>query len=128
MITKRQMTSDDFVLIMQANKDIYPCSDEQLREAAELNIATGVAETYIEDGEILGVGGIRYVGVGEGWFISIPERRRLKLLEFIANQFTRIRKAKKLTTIFATSKISERFLFHLGFTKQGYVYSERGPK
>lgn len=114
-IIKRQMTVEDFILVMKQNSEIYPYTDKELVEAANLNICTGTAETYVDDGEIVGVGGLRYMGVAEGWFMSIPERRKLKLFQFVVDEFKRVRKEKNLWRIFAESKISERFLFHLGF-------------
>jgi hypothetical protein len=116
------MTVEDFVFVMKQNIAIYPYSDEELRQAAILNIHTGVAETYLEDGEVVGVGGIRYMGIGEGWFISLPQKRTPAMLRVIAKQFARIRKAKNIWRIFAESKISENFLRHLGFAKQDGIH------
>jgi hypothetical protein len=97
--------------------------------AARLNLIHGTAEAVEEDGQVVGVGGIRYMGIGEGWFITVPEKRRLALFEFIQEHFQRVRTEKNLWRIFAESKISERFLHHLGFVKNPgmHIYTERRP-
>ena len=51
-------------------------------------------------------------------FVTINAReRKLNLFQFVADEFKRVRKEKNLWRIFAESKISERFLHHLGFEK-----------
>jgi len=117
------MTIEDFLTIMAANRGIWPQYDqmpeEQKRFLAHVNICTGTAESYFDDeGNLFGMGGIRYTGIGEAWFLTVPERRRPVLFRTVARNFERIRDDKNLFRIFAESKISEHFLQELGFEKQ----------
>lgn len=120
-MTIDKMTIEDFLQVMAQNAEVYPefasLPDEQKRLMANGNIVTGTAQTFREDGEIIGVGGIRHIGIGEGWCISSPENRRPSVLRLVARNFKRIRDEKQLWRIFASSKISENFLQHLGFVK-----------
>lgn len=117
----RQMTVKDFVHLMQLNAGVYPefdvLSDEQKSHIANLNIVTGCAESFFEDGKLVAVGGIRYVGVGEAWLITPPKirDRSLSLLKETRKIFVKRRDEHNLWRIFATSKISKTFLGHLGF-------------
>jgi hypothetical protein len=128
------MTVQDFTHVMEKNRDMYPefhlMSFKEKFAIANDHIERGVAESYLgKHGEVIGVGGIDFVGVGEGWFISLPEQRTSSLLRTVKEQFNRIRKAKNLVKIYATSRISENFLKHLGFKKHNsvHIYSESGP-
>ena len=117
------MTIEEFLDVMKANKGIWEeydnATDEQKRFVAHLNICTGVAETYFDDdGELFGVGGIRYIGLGEAWLITLPNKRKPYLFRTATENFKRIRDSKNLWRIFAESKVSENFLSHLGFKKQ----------
>jgi len=119
----RQMTVEEFLQVMKANPGIWPeydkATDEQKRYVAHLNICTGVAETYIDDdGELFGVGGIRFVGLGEAWFLTLPTKRKPFLLRTAGEAFNRIRDEKNLWRVFAESKVNENFLRHSGFKKQ----------
>ena len=118
-MTIDQMTVFEFLEIMARNKEYYPAfaalPEKQKRLIANGNIVTGVAETYREDDKIIGVGGIRHLGIGEGWFITPPENRTPALLRLVARNFKRIRDEKNLWRIFAESNISETFLKHLDF-------------
>ncbi len=126
MIEKKPMEINDFLTIMAANAEVYPefaeLPDGQKRHLANINILTGTAESYIEDGKLVGVGGIRYVGIGEGWFITLPELRQknrqgLALFKFIEKAFVKTRDELNLWRVFAGSKISTHFLERLGFAK-----------
>jgi hypothetical protein len=119
------MKPEDMLAVMEQNKGVYPeydaLSDERKMFFANVNIYSGTAETYIDDdGRVAGVGGIRYMGTGEGWFLTMPKYRTQprRLFTFVAEQFERTRNEKNLWRIFAESKISEVFLKHLGFKKQ----------
>jgi len=122
-MTTDPMTVEDFLEVMAANAEVYTefaaLPDEQKRLMANGNIATGTAETFREDGKIVGVGGIRHIGIGESWFITPPAIRKkpLKLLRQVRKSLEQIRTDKQLWRIFAASKISENFLKHLGFAK-----------
>jgi len=123
------MTVEEFIFVMDRNPSIYPhydaLSDEQKRIMAHLNICTGTAETFFDDqGRVFGVGGIRFVGMGEAWFITPPESRDMKLSLFreVSQQFKRIRDEKNLWRVFSESHISENFLRHLGFEKQEGIH------
>lgn len=122
------MTKDDFLIVMEANADYYPEYDalpmaKKLR-IAQLNIDTGTAESFYIEGELVAVGGIRYVGLGEAWMISFPTIRsdRKKTL-FAETKQTLIQTQadQKLWRIFASSRISEHFLEHLGFEKESLL-------
>jgi hypothetical protein len=124
MIETKDMTVDDFMRIMSANADIYPEYDnlslEAKRYVANINIMTGTAMSYFEDGELIGVGGIRYVGIGEGWMLTLPnirEERKFLLFRQAKKDFEGTRKTKNLWRIFAETRISRIFLRHLGFTE-----------
>ena len=123
-----QMTIDDFITVMAQNAEIYPefaaLPEEQKRLTANGNIVTGMAETFREDGKIVGVGGIRHIGIAEAWFITPPAIRSkpLKLLRQVRKSFEQIRTDEGLWRIFAESKISENFLKHLGFVKDDGIH------
>lgn len=124
MIIKKTMTPDDFIKVMALNKEYYPefdaLPDDKKTQLAQCHIDAGTAESYFDDGEFIGVGGIHYRGVGEAWLICDPKMRDKR-------KFTLLREAKKsleatrdkldLWRVFATSKISENFLKHLKFEK-----------
>lgn len=117
------MEISDFLEVMKANPGIWleydNATDEQKRFVAHLNICTGTAETFFDDdNEMIGVGGIRFVGIGEAWMITLPTKRKPFLLRQAAETFNRIKDDKNLWRIFAESRVNEHFLRHLGFKKQ----------
>ncbi len=128
------MAIEDFLEVMAQNAEIYPefaaLPEEQRRLIANGNIQTGTAETFREDGKIVGVGGIRHIGIGEAWCITPPTIRDqpVRLLRQVKKSFDQIRNDKELWRIFAESKISENFLQHIGFVKnEGFhVYTRNG--
>lgn len=133
MIEERQMTIEDFLHVMDSNKDQYPqfaaLTEEQRRFLAWLNCTAGVANTYIEDGIIVGVGGVRYIGVGEAWMLTPPtirDDRKFSLLRHTKKSFKEICSKCNLWRVFATSEISESFLRHLGFkaTEKPFVFTD----
>lgn len=133
-IKVRQMQIEDFLVIMELSANIYPefdgLPDEQKRYLANLNIITGEAQSFFEDGRLVGVGGIRYVGLGEAWMITPPEireNRSLSLLKETRRVFIKMRDDHNLWRIFAESKISKTFLKHLEFEAhpQGFVWTRR---
>lgn len=122
------MTVEDFLLLMELNADIYPefaaLPDEKKIYLANINIDYGTARALYEDGRLFGVGGIRFIGVGEGWLITSPHirnNRSKSLLRETKRIFEQDREEQGLWRIFATSKISENFLLHLGFKDQEKV-------
>jgi len=126
IMEQRQMTTDDFLAVMAANKEFYPDYDK-LSQAekvylANINIITGTAHSYFTDkGEFFGVGGIRYIGLGEAWCATFPHirlRQKKKLFEETKDVFIKTRDEKNLWRVFAESKISDKFLEHLGFKKE----------
>jgi len=132
MITTENMTVEDFLSVMGLNADVYPefaeLLDEQKKYLANVNIATGTAQSFFEDGKLVAVGGIRCVGVGEAWMISSPQirdNRGLSLLKETRRNFIETRDKHNLWRVFAESKISETFLKHLGFEAhpQGFVWT-----
>ena len=130
----RPMTVGDFLLVMELNAEIYPefaeLPDEQKRYLANVNIATGTAQSFFEEGKLVAVGGIRYAGVGEAWLITPPqvrENRGLSLLKETRKMFIETRNEHNLWRVFAESKISETFLKHLDFKPhpQGFVWTRK---
>lgn len=124
---RKQMDIQEFLDVMKANEGIWKeydeLPDEQKRFLAHVNICTGVAETYFDDdGELFGVGGIRYVGIGESWMVTLPTKRKPFLLRIAAESMKRIVNDKNLWRLFAESKISESFLRHSGFEKKDGIY------
>ncbi|MDD5381863.1 MAG: hypothetical protein PHG53_09555 [Phycisphaerae bacterium] len=143
MITTKAMTVDDFVTIMMQNLSVYPelpvlseeqkqqgltdeqknsILDAQLRLMAHLNICTGTALSYFDsnkNNELVGVGGIRYTGIGEIWMITPPEirqERKLSLLKEAKSTFEKQRDELSLWRVFSETGLSENFVRHLGFT------------
>jgi len=132
MIETHQMLVEDFLVIMAQNAEVYPefdkLQDEQKRYLANINIITGEAQSFFEDGRLVAVGGIRYVGLGEAWLISPPkirEERSLSLFRETRRTFISMRDGHNLWRVFAESKISENFLKHLEFKAQsgGHVWT-----
>lgn len=127
-MTSTDMKISEFLQIMEMNADVYPefaaLPEEQKRLIANGNIVTGTAQTFREDGRIVGVGGIRYKGIGEAWCISPPALRDqpLRLLRQVRKSFEQIRDDKELWRVFAESKLSETFLRHLGFVKNEGIH------
>lgn len=134
MIEIHPMKVEEFLLVMELNADVYPefakLPDEQKRYLANVNIITGKAQSFFEDGRLVGVGGIRYVGIGEAWMISPPEIRDnkgLSLLKETRRTFIAMRDEHNLWRVFAESKLSETFLKHLEFKKhpEGQVWTRQ---
>jgi hypothetical protein len=124
MITKRQMTIEDFLEIMAQNSEYYPdyvnLPDEHKRFLGQLNISTGVANTYFINGVLSGVGGMRYCGMGEAWTITSPKARNnqtLSVFRETVKDFHSMINEFNLLKVYADNTLSENFLKHLGFTK-----------
>ncbi len=122
MIEKYPMAIEDFMLIMKQNPGIYSdydiLAEDQKRYVANINIVTGTAQSFFEDEHLVGVGGIRHIGIGEGWFLTPPEireKRSLSLLREARSTFIRDRDEHNLWRCFAESMISDNFLKHLKF-------------
>lgn len=131
MIETRPMQIEDFLLVMELNADIYPefdkLPDEQKRYLANVNIITGTAQSFFDNGRLVGVGGIRYVGLGEAWMITPPKIREkdgLVLVKEAQETFIKMRDDKNLWRVFAEDTISETFLKRLGFKEytNGFVW------
>jgi hypothetical protein len=118
------MTAEDYLLVMEQNIEVYPewdkLTDEQKRHIAAVNISTGTAQSFFEDGRLVGVGGIRFRGIGEAWLITPPyirDHRAKSLFREARRVFKKNRDELNLWRIFATSRISKTFLRHLGFKR-----------
>jgi len=118
------MTIEDFITVMLANKEQYPefaiLTRPQQEFLANLNIITGVSESCYEDGKLIGVSGMRYIGIGEIWGMCLPEIRNDKkflMLKQAKKDFVKIRDELNLWRVFADSTLSDNFLKHLGFNK-----------
>ena len=97
---------------------------------AEGNVAYGVAETYLDkEGNILGVAGVRYIGIGESWLVTLPDERRPTLLRTVRKLFAKVMAENNLWRVFAESRLSTAFLTHLGFKKHEgtYVWERQWP-
>ncbi len=134
MIKAENMKIEDFLMVMAANADIYPefaaLGDENQRYVANANIITGEARSLHEDGRLIAVFGVRFVGIGEAWMITSPEireRRRLWLLKHSRKEMIRMRDENQLWRIFAESRVSETFLKHLEFepNPKGFVWTRK---
>lgn len=124
MITVETMTIEQFLEVMKANAEVFPEFDAllepQKRFLAEINIASGLAQSYFEDDKLIGVFGLRYVGIGEVWGISIPELRKdkkLTLFKTAREAFNKAVKELNLWRCFAKPTLSEKFLSLLGFNE-----------
>lgn len=128
MITTKAMTIDDYIQMMDLNAEFYPewakLSIEDKRKVAQISIDTGIAESHYENGELIGVTGVRYRGIGEAWFIARPDIRGRKFFLFKHTKRTlkRLLKACGIWRMYATSKINENFLTHLGLKKDDTIY------
>ena len=132
MIESRPMTIDDFLTLMEANKEIYKEFDalntNHKQELAQLRVGTGTAQGYYDGDKLVAVGGIQYIGLGEAWLVTVPKIKtdmKKTLLREARNTLREDKKKLKLWRVFASSKISENFLKHLGFHKEN-VYSMTG--
>ena len=123
------MEPEDSLLVMEQNKELYPEYDalpfDQKEYWAYLNGNTGTAETFLDDdGKVAGVGGIRYIGIGEAWLLTLPEIRQNALWFYrrAKSHYMAMRDSKHLWRIFAETRISETFLKHLGFNRQNGMH------
>jgi hypothetical protein len=127
------MTIEEFLTIMADNASEFPefaaLPQEQKEAMAKTNIITGPAEAFRNaNGRLVGVGGMRIIGVAEGWLItpreirSHPDHtlRREKFAEFLQITQGAMKKMcdeNSLWRVFATGKLSTTFLEKLGFEK-----------
>ncbi len=138
MIEVRQMTTEDFLIVMAANADMYPnsiysefavLSNEHKRYFANINITTGEAKSFFDDGKLVCSSGIRYVGVGEAWLATMPETRDkpFLLLREAKRFFKECRDNHNLWRVFANGGISGNFMKHLSFEKHenGVVWTRQ---
>ena len=137
MLKTEPMKTGDFVKVMRPNESIYPAyaslSEGTKYKIGLLNQTAGTADSFFDGDRLIGVGGIRLMGLAEAWMISIPEIRdaqpKLLFSKAKAVMDATIR-ANNLWRIFASSRISENFLEHLGFEHDGnfLVRTERMPQ
>lgn len=125
MIKVKNMTIKDYIVIMDANTDVYPAWGKllpaQKKYLAKVNIKTGDAKSFFDDGKLVAVGGIRFTGLGEAWMLTNPNvrsERKFALLKETKKMFVKLRDLRNLWRVFATSQISENFLRHLGFREE----------
>lgn len=132
MLEAKNMKIEDFLLVMAANSHIYTefaeLADEVQRYVANVNIVTGEARSLYEDGRLVAVCGVRFVGIGEAWMITPPDirdGRKLSLLRHSKREMIRMRDENNLWRIFAESRISKTFLKHLEFQPhpEGHVWT-----
>lgn len=124
MITSRIMTVDDYLSIMAFDKDSQPeftnLTDDQKKLMADINILSGRAMSFMKDGVLFGVAGIRYAGLGEAWCACMPcirQEQRFMLFREARKFFNSTVDELNLWKVAADCTISENFLKHLGFVK-----------
>jgi hypothetical protein len=124
IIEQRPMMLLDYLELMKANKGVQPeydnLPDDKKRLCGQINISTGTAVSYFEDGKLIGVFGIRQLCLGEVWGLSMPELRedRKKTLFGLAKDaFNKTVNDLHLLRVFANPVLSEVFLEHLGFSE-----------
>lgn len=127
-MTVQSMEIEEFLEVMAQNAEFYPefdaLSHEQKVMLANVNICTGEAESfYDEDGSLLAVAGIRYVGLAEPWMITIPQKRTPALLRKARKGLLKFVTDKNIWRMFASTRLSENFLDHLGFRKDETIYT-----
>lgn len=122
MTSTKKMEVSEFLQIMEDNADLFPefagLSQVEKENMANLNILTGPAEAFYDDGRLVGVGGIRISGVGESWLITrreIREKRPKELLRTTKQGMKKMCDENNLWRLYAIGKLSTNFLEHLGF-------------
>jgi hypothetical protein len=124
MWEEKLMTVQDFMEVMRPNEGFYPeyaCLSEKEKECLpKLNLSTGFAQSHYLDGKLVAVSGIRCLGVGEAWFITIPEMReklsmQKLMLKHSKEMLIKMRDSLNLWCLFATNRISANYLEHLDF-------------
>lgn len=127
------MTTEEFLQIMNDNSSEFPefteLSHQKQLDMANININTGPAEAFRDDnGRLLGVGGFRIIGVAEGWLITPREIRShpdhylrkpqfAQFLRITRENMKRMCDENSLWRVFATGKLSTKFLEQLGFER-----------
>ena len=123
-MTIKPATVDDILEMMDRNKrefaDFALLPDEQKRNLAQLNIDSGLAQSYFLDDKLVAVGGIRMIGLGEAWLAVDPDIKTTHKKTLMRESKTLLDDAKSqgIWCLFAVNKISENFLRHLGFEKK----------
>jgi N-acetylglutamate synthase-like GNAT family acetyltransferase len=115
---------EDILEMMERNKAHYPdfhcLSDERKRDLAQLNLDTGLAQSYFIDGKLVAAAGIRMIGVGEAWLAVDPEAKTEHKKTLMRETKNLLQQAKEegVWCLFAENKISENYLEHLGFKRK----------
>jgi hypothetical protein len=123
------MKIEDYVKLMKLNQEFYNYSESDINLVAKLNLESGVSESHYRDGKLIAVTGIRCYGIGEPWFITIPELRDEPFFLFreIKKTLPRMADACNLWRMYATSKINDNFLKHLNFKpEEMFVWTRTG--
>ena len=119
--TTRPMNIADFLLVMEANADLFPewqlLSDSEKTKQALQRMHYGSAEAVFDGDQVVGVQGILQLGIGEAWLIARPDMRdkKFSLMRHSIKAFERLRDVDAYMRVFANTKISETYLKHLGF-------------
>ncbi len=127
------MTTEEFLEVMADNADLFPefaALPQQQQEAmANTNIVTGPAQAFRDtNGRLVGVGGIRIIGVAEAWLItpkdirSHPDyqKRKQQFAEFLKvskDTFKKMCDENRLWRVFARGTLSMSFLEQFGFER-----------
>lgn len=129
----RPMLAGDFLTLMDQNAEHYPeymaLSDEMKLAIAQLRANNGTAQSYFYKGQLVAVGGITSIGIGEAWLVAKPDILVENKKSLFKETKREIKDAQEqgLWMIVANAKISSNFLEHLGF-KQKTAYIKIGVK
>lgn len=113
--------SSDIQIVKFSVEDMLAI-DPTLSDVARLNQQTGPAYTAIQDGKILGCGGIRTDGVGEAWMINsqkVKDEMKFSLLKETRKWLEVMIRNQVLYRVWSESPIpcNQNFIEHLGFRK-----------
>jgi hypothetical protein len=99
--------------------------DRTSSELAVLNQISGPAFTLVDGNEPIACAGYRIHGIAEAWCALSEEAKDKYLLMVIRRmkkEMDKIQRKEQLYKIYAESDISDNFLEHLGFVKQGNIF------
>lgn len=129
MLKRKRATIKAILEVMESNVELYPGFSQLPKkrqiELARVNIQTGIAQSYYWNNELVAVGGIRMVGLGEAWLACKPTVRNEHKKQLLRQTRKEIQSARDqgVWCLFAANSISENFLKHLGFKLQPmYLY------
>ena len=93
--------------------------------AAILGQISGPAFTLMDGGQILAIGGVRVLGIGQAWALLAPggEKRAKTILRTARAVIERSMASEKLYRVYAEASVDKPAWFkHLGFHTQDNIY------